>query len=59
AWWGTLLSNKSAVKTVLRFIENTEVGKKRLEHDANRNDSWDIDRLDRDEDEVARGEDGG
>lgn len=34
----------------LQFIEATEVGKKRIER-PNEDDSWDIDRLDRDIDD--------
>ncbi|KAM0724108.1 hypothetical protein Q7P37_000288 [Cladosporium fusiforme] len=39
-----------AIKEVLQFIDDTEVGKKPA-GDANKNDSWDIERLDRSADE--------
>ena len=34
-----------AIKEVLQFIDDTEVGKKPA-GDANKNDSWDVERLD-------------
>jgi len=42
-----------AITEVLQFIGNTEVGKK-LTGDANKNDSWDIERLGRSADEEDR-----
>lgn len=41
---------EDAIVEVLQFIENTEVGMK-LAGDANKSDSWDIERLDRSADE--------
>lgn len=48
----TLFADK-AITEVLQFIDNTEVGKK-LTGDANKNDSWDIERLDRSAEEEDR-----
>lgn len=48
----TLFADK-AIKEVLQFVDNTEVGKK-LTGDANKNDSWDIERLDRSAEEEDR-----
>lgn len=48
----TMFANKTIIE-VLQFIENTEVGKKPV-GDANKNDSWDIERLDRSADEEDR-----
>lgn len=42
-----------AIMEVLQFLDNTEVGKK-LAGDANKNDWWDIERLDRSADEEDR-----
>lgn len=42
-----------AITEALQFIDNTEVGKK-LTGDANENDSWDIERLDRSAEEEER-----
>lgn len=42
-----------AIIEALEFIENTEVGKKPAGN-ANKNDSWDIERLDRSADEEDR-----
>ena len=47
------LFSAEAITEVLQFIDNTEVGKKPT-GDANKNDSWDIERLDRSADEEDR-----
>lgn len=52
-----VLFTASAAAAVLRFIESTEVGKN-LTDGTNRYDSWDVDRLDRCDDEVIREEGG-
>ena len=52
-----VLFTASAAAAVLRFIESTEVGKN-LTDGTNRYDSWDVDRLDRYDDEVTREEGG-
>ncbi|KAI7722986.1 hypothetical protein KC353_g40 [Hortaea werneckii] len=41
----TAIVQQQAIKEVLQFIDDTEVGKKPA-GDANKNDSWDVERLD-------------
>lgn len=49
------LSEQDATIEVLQYIESTEVGKK-LPDGTNKYDSWDIERLDQDDEERAIGD---
>jgi hypothetical protein len=49
------LFGEASIKTVLRFIDSTPVGKRVEAYDAQRIDEWDIELLDRNIDEDRGG----